>query len=92
MGLRAPVCDLAEGRPVCLLQEQEDVRGGAILLYGDVIYSGGRKYQQALKNHAFQSLVPLLFHLTDSCPEVVMVSGQHPPDSPGVAWGMGRQL
>ncbi|XP_016071901.1 PREDICTED: maestro heat-like repeat family member 5 [Miniopterus natalensis] len=54
--------------------EQEDVRGGAILLYGDVIYSGGRKYQQALKNHAFQSLVPLLFHLTDSCPEVVMDS------------------
>ncbi|XP_036088615.1 maestro heat-like repeat family member 5 [Rousettus aegyptiacus] len=51
--------------------EREDVRKGAIFLYGDVIYSGGSKYQQALKNHAFQSLVPLLFHLADSCPEVV---------------------
>uniref|UniRef100_A0A667HVN4 Maestro heat like repeat family member 7 n=1 Tax=Lynx canadensis TaxID=61383 RepID=A0A667HVN4_LYNCA len=52
--------------------EQADVRGGAILLYGDVLYSGGKKYQQALKNHAFQALVPLLFHLADSCPKVVM--------------------
>ncbi|XP_053752050.1 maestro heat-like repeat family member 5 isoform X2 [Panthera pardus] len=52
--------------------EQADVRGGAILLYGDVLYSGGKKYQQALKNHAFQALVPLLFHLADSCPNVVM--------------------
>ncbi|ELK11684.1 HEAT repeat-containing protein 7A [Pteropus alecto] len=51
--------------------EQEDVRREAIFLYGHVIYSGGRKYQQALKNHAFRSLVPLLFHLADSCPEVV---------------------
>uniref|UniRef100_A0A8C6DN60 Maestro heat-like repeat family member 5 n=1 Tax=Moschus moschiferus TaxID=68415 RepID=A0A8C6DN60_MOSMO len=47
------------------------VRGGAILLYGDVIYSGGKKFRQALKSHAFQALVPLLFHLADSCPEVV---------------------
>ncbi|XP_045309423.1 maestro heat-like repeat family member 5 isoform X3 [Leopardus geoffroyi] len=52
--------------------EQANVRGGAILLYGDVLYSGGKKYQQALKNHAFQALVPLLFHLADSCPKVVM--------------------
>nr|KAF6395872.1 hypothetical protein HJG59_012431 [Molossus molossus] len=52
--------------------EQEDVRGGAISLYGDVIHSGGRKFQQGLKSHAFQSLVPLLLHLADSCPEVVM--------------------
>ncbi|XP_047697650.1 maestro heat-like repeat family member 5 isoform X5 [Prionailurus viverrinus] len=52
--------------------EQADVRGGAILLYGDVLYSGGKKYQQALKNHAFQALVPLFFHLADSCPKVVM--------------------
>ncbi|XP_044905897.1 maestro heat-like repeat family member 5 isoform X5 [Felis catus] len=52
--------------------EQADVRGGAILLYGDVLYSGGKKYQQALKSHAFQALVPLLFHLADSCPKVVM--------------------
>ncbi|GAB5584273.1 maestro heat-like repeat family member 5 isoform X9 [Prionailurus iriomotensis] len=53
-------------------KEQADVRGGAILLYGDVLYSGGKKYQQALKNHAFQALVPLFFHLADSCPKVVM--------------------
>ncbi|XP_040350511.1 maestro heat-like repeat family member 5 isoform X2 [Herpailurus yagouaroundi] len=52
--------------------EQADVRGGAILLYGDVLYGGGRKYQQALENRAFQALVPLLFHLADSCPKVVM--------------------
>uniref|UniRef100_A0A4W2C2R5 Maestro heat like repeat family member 5 (gene/pseudogene) n=1 Tax=Bos indicus x Bos taurus TaxID=30522 RepID=A0A4W2C2R5_BOBOX len=47
------------------------VRGGAIFLYGDVIYSGGKKFRQALKSHAFQALVPLLFHLADTCPEVV---------------------
>lgn len=84
--------------PVRLWQEREDVRKGAIFLYGDVIYSGGSKYQQALKNHAFQSLVPLLFHLADSCPEVVTVSGlawplagQHPPDSLEVVRGAGQR-
>ncbi|XP_036904637.1 maestro heat-like repeat family member 5 [Sturnira hondurensis] len=51
---------------------EEDVRGGAIFLYGDVICSGGKKCQQALKSHAFQSLVPLLLHLADPCPEVVL--------------------
>ncbi|XP_055401680.1 uncharacterized protein LOC129626539 isoform X2 [Bubalus kerabau] len=54
-------------------REQEGVRGGAIFLYGDVIYSGGKKFRQALKSHAFQALVPLLFHLADTCPEVVTV-------------------
>ena len=63
------------GRPARLWQEQEGVRGGAIFLYGDVIYSGGKKFRQALKSHAFQALVPLLFHLADTCPEVVTVSG-----------------
>uniref|UniRef100_G1L3U8 Maestro heat-like repeat family member 5 n=1 Tax=Ailuropoda melanoleuca TaxID=9646 RepID=G1L3U8_AILME len=53
--------------------EQAPVRGGAIFLFGDVIYSGGRKYRQVLKSFAFQALVPLLFHLVDSCPKVVMV-------------------
>lgn len=84
--------------PVHLWQEREDVRRRAIFLYGDVIYSGGSKYQEALKNHAFQSLVPLLFHLADSCPEVVTVSGlawplagQHPPDSPGVVGAAGQR-
>lgn len=97
VGLRAPACCTAEGRPVRLRQRQEDVRGGAIFLYGDVIYSGGKKCQQALKSHAFQSLVPLLFHLADSCPKVVLVSGpagrpagQHPPGGPGSAWGAGE--
>nr|XP_019567741.1 PREDICTED: maestro heat-like repeat family member 5 [Rhinolophus sinicus] len=51
--------------------EREDVRGGAIFLYGNVIYSGGKKHQQMLRKHAFWSLVPLLFHLADSCPAVV---------------------
>ncbi|XP_020944449.1 maestro heat-like repeat family member 5 isoform X3 [Sus scrofa] len=54
------------------LEEQEGVRGEAILLYGDVIHSGGKKFRQQLKNHAFQALVPLLLHLADSCPDVVM--------------------
>ncbi|KAF4016939.1 hypothetical protein G4228_008512, partial [Cervus hanglu yarkandensis] len=54
-------------------KEQEGMRGGAIFLYGDVIYSGGKKFRQALKGHAFQALVPLLFHLTYSCPGVVKV-------------------
>ncbi|XP_034524420.1 uncharacterized protein LOC117803800 [Ailuropoda melanoleuca] len=53
-------------------KEQAPVRGGAIFLFGDVIYSGGRKYRQVLKSFAFQALVPLLFHLVDSCPKVVM--------------------
>lgn len=75
-GKRAVASFLAEGRPVRLWQEQEDVRGGAIFLYGDVIHRGGKKFQQALKSHAFQSLVPLLLHLADSSPKVVMVSGQ----------------
>ncbi|XP_036598633.1 maestro heat-like repeat family member 5 [Trichosurus vulpecula] len=52
--------------------EREKVRGEAIFLYGDVIYSGGKKYEQQLKIHAFQCLVPLLFHLADPCPEVVV--------------------
>ncbi|XP_043736017.1 maestro heat-like repeat family member 5 isoform X2 [Cervus elaphus] len=56
-------------RRVAAGREQEGVRGGAIFLYGDVIYSGGKKFRQALKSHAFQALVPLLFHLADSCPE-----------------------
>lgn len=62
----------AEGSPT--LQEQAPVRAGAIFLFGDVIYSGGKKYRQVLKSFAFQALVPLLFHLVDSCPKVVMVS------------------
>nr|XP_026258855.1 maestro heat-like repeat family member 5 [Urocitellus parryii] len=49
-----------------------EVRGCAIFLFGDVIHSGGKKFRQALKTFAFQALVPLLFHLADSCPEVVM--------------------
>ncbi|KAM6171856.1 maestro heat-like repeat family member 5 [Erethizon dorsatum] len=48
------------------------VRGSAIFLFGNVIYSGGRKFQQLLKNLALQALVPLLFHLADPCQEVVM--------------------
>ncbi|XP_077022760.1 maestro heat-like repeat family member 5 isoform X2 [Tamandua tetradactyla] len=51
--------------------DREEVRGGAILLFGDVINSGGKKYRQTLKGHAFQALVPLLFHLADRCPPVV---------------------
>ncbi|XP_060051895.1 maestro heat-like repeat family member 5 [Erinaceus europaeus] len=52
--------------------DRSDVRGGAIFLYGDVIHSGGKKFHQMLQCHAFQALVPLLFHMADSCPKVVM--------------------
>lgn len=54
------------------------MRGRAISLFGDVIYSGGKKYRQVLKSYAFQALVPLLFHLVDSCPKVVVVSAPQP--------------
>uniref|UniRef100_A0A8C0MZK4 Maestro heat-like repeat family member 5 n=1 Tax=Canis lupus familiaris TaxID=9615 RepID=A0A8C0MZK4_CANLF len=53
-------------------KEQAPVRGRAISLFGDVVHSGGKKYRPALKRQAFQALVPLLFHLVDSCPAVVM--------------------
>ncbi|XP_045416419.1 maestro heat-like repeat family member 5 [Lemur catta] len=51
--------------------ERAAVRGGAIFLFGDVMYSGGKKFQQPLETVAFQALVPLLFHLADPCPEVI---------------------
>lgn len=62
------------GRLAHLSQMRAEVRGCAIFLFGEVIHSGGRKFRQSLKTFAFQALVPLLFHLADSCPEVVMVS------------------
>ncbi|XP_069881982.1 maestro heat-like repeat family member 5 isoform X1 [Dipodomys merriami] len=54
--------------------ERAEVREGAIFLFGDVIHSSGHKCQQALKALAVQALVPLLFHLLDSSPRVVMRS------------------
>ncbi|XP_036293295.1 maestro heat-like repeat family member 5 [Pipistrellus kuhlii] len=71
-GIGACSIKLAQRLRLLFDNEEEEVRGGAILLYGDVMYSGGPKYQQALKCHAFQSLVPLLLHLADTCPQVVM--------------------
>lgn len=67
---------------VPLPQEQAPVRGGAISLFGDVVHSGGKKYRPALKRQAFQALVPLLFHLVDSCPAVVMASAPTRPPGP----------
>ncbi|XP_006152168.1 maestro heat-like repeat family member 5 isoform X6 [Tupaia chinensis] len=52
--------------------EREEVRAGAIFLFGDVVYSGGKKFRQTLKGLAFQALVPLLLHQADPCPKVVM--------------------
>uniref|UniRef100_A0A8D2JRA3 Maestro heat-like repeat family member 5 n=1 Tax=Sciurus vulgaris TaxID=55149 RepID=A0A8D2JRA3_SCIVU len=63
---------IAEHLPLFFEDEREEVRGGAIFLFGDVIHSGGKKFRQALKTFAFQALVPLLFHLADPCPAVVM--------------------
>ncbi|KAG8515448.1 Maestro heat-like repeat family member 5 [Galemys pyrenaicus] len=50
--------------------DQADVRAAAISLYGDILHSGSRKFQRALRGVASQALVPLLVHLMDSCPEV----------------------
>ncbi|XP_058524335.1 maestro heat-like repeat family member 5 isoform X2 [Ochotona princeps] len=52
--------------------EQEEVRGGAILLFGDVISSCSQKTRHAFKNLAFQAVVPLLLHLVDPCPQVAL--------------------
>lgn len=60
--------------PASLPQEQEEVRGGAILLFGDVMASCSRKTRQAFKSLAFQAVVPLLLHLVDPCPQVALVS------------------
>ncbi|MBZ3881255.1 Maestro heat-like repeat family member 5 [Sciurus carolinensis] len=63
---------IAQHLPLFFEDVRAEVRGGAILLFGDVIHSGGKKFRQALKTSAFQALVPLLFHLADPCPAVVM--------------------
>uniref|UniRef100_H0XHH5 Maestro heat like repeat family member 5 (gene/pseudogene) n=1 Tax=Otolemur garnettii TaxID=30611 RepID=H0XHH5_OTOGA len=55
-------------------KERAEVRGGAIFLFGDVMYSGGKKFQQPLKTLAFHALVPLLFHLVDPSPDVITKS------------------
>ncbi|XP_069931993.1 maestro heat-like repeat family member 5 isoform X5 [Oryctolagus cuniculus] len=54
--------------------EREEVRSGAIFLFGDVIDSGSRKFRQAFKTLAFQAVVPLLLHMADPCPTVVTKS------------------
>ncbi|CAM9540339.1 unnamed protein product [Rangifer tarandus platyrhynchus] len=54
-----------------LFEHLETYTEGVTLLARNVIYSGGKKFQQALESRAFQALVPLLFHLAHSCPEVV---------------------
>lgn len=62
------------GHKIYLPQERAEVREGAIFLFGNVIYYGGKKFRHILKNMAFQAAVPLLFHMADPCPEVAMVS------------------
>ncbi|XP_032272001.1 maestro heat-like repeat family member 5 [Phoca vitulina] len=71
-GVGAASLKLAQHLLPLFEDEQALVRGRAISLFGDVIYSGGKKYRQVLKSYAFQALVPLLFHLVDSCPKVVV--------------------
>ncbi|XP_075406641.1 maestro heat-like repeat family member 5 [Tenrec ecaudatus] len=51
--------------------DRAEVREGAILLFGDIIYSRSRKHCELFKSITFQALVPLLFHLADPCPRVV---------------------
>ncbi|XP_062935354.1 maestro heat-like repeat family member 5 [Cynocephalus volans] len=62
---------IAQHLPPLFEDEREEVRGGAIFLFGHVIHGGGKRFQQALKTIASQVLVPLLFHLVDPCPGVV---------------------
>uniref|UniRef100_F6WIQ3 Uncharacterized protein n=1 Tax=Ornithorhynchus anatinus TaxID=9258 RepID=F6WIQ3_ORNAN len=54
--------------------ERDQVRRAAILLFGNAIYNGGQKFRKAMKNQAFRSLIPLLFHLVDQNLEVVMIT------------------
>ncbi|XP_004618737.2 maestro heat-like repeat family member 5 [Sorex araneus] len=51
--------------------EDEEVRGAAIKLYGEVLHSG-KKSRIQLRNQVFQAVVPLLLHLADPCPDVVL--------------------
>ncbi|KAM5137394.1 LOW QUALITY PROTEIN: maestro heat-like repeat family member 5 [Callospermophilus lateralis] len=71
-GVGAVILKIAQHLRLFFEDVSAEVRGCAIFLFGDVIHSGGKKFRQALKTFAFQALVPLLFHLADSCPEVVM--------------------
>nr|XP_027804136.1 maestro heat-like repeat family member 5 [Marmota flaviventris] len=71
-GVGAVILKIAQHLRLFFEDVSAEVRGCAICLFGDVIHSGGKKFRQALKTFAFQALVPLLFHLADSCPEVVM--------------------
>ncbi|XP_054547910.1 maestro heat-like repeat family member 5 isoform X2 [Talpa occidentalis] len=70
-GISATSLRMAQHLLLLFESDQADVRAAAIALYGDVLHSGGRKFQQPLRGYASQALVPLLVHLTDSCPEVV---------------------
>ncbi|XP_034868167.1 maestro heat-like repeat family member 5 [Mirounga leonina] len=70
-GVGAASLEMAQHLLPLFEDEQAPVRGRAISLFGDVICSRGKKHQPVLKSYAFQALVPLLFHLEDSCPNVV---------------------
>ncbi|XP_031201885.1 maestro heat-like repeat family member 5 isoform X2 [Mastomys coucha] len=52
--------------------ERATVREGAIFLFGDVIYYGGKKLRPSLKDVVSQATVPLLFNMADPCQEVAM--------------------
>nr|XP_012638090.1 maestro heat-like repeat family member 5 [Microcebus murinus] len=70
-GVGALSLKIAQHLLILFEDERAEVRGGAIFLFGDVMYSGGKKFQQQLEMLAFQALVPLLFHLVDPCPDVI---------------------
>ncbi|XP_056678967.1 maestro heat-like repeat family member 5 isoform X3 [Monodelphis domestica] len=54
--------------------ERNKIRASAINLFGDLVTTMAGKDYYTLKPHVHQALVPLLMHLKDKCPQVVMKS------------------
>ncbi|XP_074058899.1 maestro heat-like repeat family member 5 [Macrotis lagotis] len=54
--------------------DRDEVRASAISLFGDLVISMDGKDYYTLKPQVDQSLIPLLMHLKDKCPAVIMKS------------------
>lgn len=56
------------------LQERDGIRAAAMTLFGDLVTAMAGRELSGLRTQVHQSMVPLLLHLKDCCPAVVMVS------------------
>ncbi|EDL29431.1 mCG123969, partial [Mus musculus] len=54
--------------------EQDKVRAAAMSLFGDLVATVADRELSGMRTQVCQSMVPLLLHLKDQCPAVVMVS------------------